>query len=303
MKTTRVVLLSLVALAGGLCVLLAVSPLFIHSLDDIDMEADGAVVGRAAGKAMGRAVEGVRGTHGIFPYREVKFTAGKDGVWFTEDDEVFHYYLADYNNEGKMTKKGCYKAGPDGVVFTSDDILQDYFLYEYDATGGPMKETYYKYVPAGQDTMGYYSLFIHNAAGDKVKLVRYSPQGEIIRYITYEYGLPRKVLRDVEYKGAGPDKAWLTPDDEIEKYHTREYGPDGRLLRAREFHVDLQGKGPDGAWFTPDDGTSSTRVFYYDAEGRPFRTNKYIGAGPDGVWFTDDDILQYYTVRYFRKLR
>ena len=230
--------------------------------------------------------------------KEVKFTAGKDGKWFTEDDEVYQYYLAEYDKKGKMVKKKCFDPGEDKIPFTKDDQLKEYWVYEYNANSEPVKEIYYKAAGLGKFEEGYYGLYDLNSSGKKVREVRYKNK-EIIRYITYEYGLQGSVVKDVEYTGNGPDGKWFTSDDEIEKYHKREYDSGGRLVRAMEYHVDKEGKGPDNIWFTADDVISSTRVFFYDKSGRAAKVCKYIGSGPDKIWFTDDDVLQYYTLRYF----
>jgi hypothetical protein len=69
--------------------------------------------------------------------KEVKYVAGKDSKMFTLDDEIFHYFLAEYNEKGKMIKRQCFKPGPDKIPFTLDDELQNYIVFEYDAQGGP----------------------------------------------------------------------------------------------------------------------------------------------------------------------
>ena len=238
---------------------------------------------------------------GIRATKEVTYVAGKDKLWFTMDDEVFHYYLAEYNANGKMAKKSCYTIGPDRVPFTSDDQLQDYFVYEYDAQGGPTREVHYKVID-GKDAQDYYSLDEHNAAGIKTKVVRYNQKGNVAHYIVYGRGTQGRLTQDVEYKGPGPDGKWFTKDDEIEKYHMRVYDKDGKLIRAMEYHVDYKGPGSDGVWFTEDDVVSSTREFIYGKAPYPTMTLKCTGPGPDGAWFTDDDIMQYYTVRAYTQV-
>ncbi|MDD4908080.1 MAG: hypothetical protein PHJ00_03360 [Candidatus Omnitrophica bacterium] len=238
---------------------------------------------------------GMRATH------EVKYVPGKDNKWFTPDDEVYHYYLAEYYSNGKMSKKSCYTAGFDKLPFTSDDHLQDYFVYEYDRLGGPVKEEHYKVVD-GKDVFDFYSLDEHNAAEIKTKVARYNFEGEVLTYVVYGRGADGRLTQDVVYNGRGADGIWFTGDDKIEKYHIREYDKDDRLLRAREYHIDHNGRGADGIWFTGDDVVFAGKELTYGKAPYPTTTLKYLEPGPDGVWFTGDDVLEYYTVRAYTQI-
>ncbi len=230
--------------------------------------------------------------------KEIKYVAGKDGKMFTPDDEIFHYFLAEYNEKGKMIKRQCFKTGPDKIPFTPDDELQNYVVFEYDAQGGPVKEMFYK-ISDGKEIQEYYSFYEHDAAGKKIKSIRYNPGGEVIRYIAYTYDRRGRVVKDVEYMEKGADDKWFTKLDTIERYHIREYDKSGRLIRTKEYHVDHQGRGSDGKWFTPDDVVSSTREFIYNKDGQLVKTLKAIGPGPDNKWFDNDDVMQYYTLHYY----
>jgi hypothetical protein len=242
------------------------------------------------------------------PVKEVKYVAGKDGVWFSADDEVYHYFTAAYDAGGNMLTKICYTVGSDKTGFTTDDPVQNYMSYEYDADGRLNRETYYTASGAdntwltADDAQGYYVLPEYDIQGNRISMIRYNPQREIIRVITYTYGPAGKIM-DVEYKSAGKDGQWFSGDDEIEKYHRFEYDRQGRMIRAREYHAEQKGPGADGRWFTPDDVVSSTKVFLYKRDNRVSQTKKYIGSGADRRWFTKDDVLQYYTKREYSPIQ
>ncbi len=235
------------------------------------------------------------------PVREIKFIAGNDKTWFTDDDEIFDYSLAAYNAAGKMVKRSRYFKGVDNTAFTADDRQQDYYLYEYDRDQNPVKESYYKILPEGAPQEAYSSVFEGAPGAQKNKSVRYA-QGRIISYTIHEYGPNGKVAKVVEYAAPGPDGQWFTADDVIEKYHVRYYDGKGRFVKAVECVLSRQGKGADGRWFTDDDAISSVKVFSYDSRGLINKTYKYTGEGPDGAWFTDDDLMQYYTCRFYRDM-
>jgi hypothetical protein len=227
--------------------------------------------------------------------KEVKFVAGKDGKWFTGDDAVYHYYLAEYDNGARLVKRSCMKPGKDGLPSTGDDELQDFRFFEHDDAGRLVNE--HSFDARGKEQSN--TVFFYDAEGAKAKDVRYAADGRVLHYVAFEPDSRGLIVRDREYKGPGPDKKWFTADDELEKYHRRYYDPDGRLLRAEECHAEHGGSGPDGKWFTADDTVFATRQFLREGGTRVNKTLKCIGAGPDGKWFTGDDVLQYYTLRYF----
>ena len=70
-------------------------------------------------------------------YKEVKFVAGPDKQWFTPDDQIYQYYLAEYDDLGRMIKKIGYK----------DDQPQEYWVYKYNVQNRPVEEIYYKNNP------------------------------------------------------------------------------------------------------------------------------------------------------------
>ena len=266
---------------------------YAEKLEFDSEETDFLAVGSDAKQNAGKNVPRIR-----LPQKEVKFVAGKDGKWFTDDDEVYHYFLAEYNNKGQMTERTCYGIGKDEILFSGDDSLKEFLVFEFDAQGRQAKKRSFKVISSSEIAEDYCSVPEFDAQGREIRDLRYRSDA-IIGYLTFEYGPLGKVEKDVEYSGTGPDKKWFSADDEIEKYHRREYRSDGKPLRAIEYLHDQQGSGADNRWFTSDDVISSTKIFFYDSAGFVNRVNKYISKGTDGVWFTDDDVLQYYTIRYY----
>ncbi len=226
--------------------------------------------------------------------REIKYTAGPDKLWFTADDQVYHFFKAEYDGKGRMTKKICLKPGPDGVAGTADDELQDYQVFGYEGNRATGDTTF---TPAGAIKVK--SIYSYDRKGRKTGETRVGPDGKTVRLVAYEYADGGKLSRDMEFSSPGADGVWGTRDDVLEKYHGREYAADGRLVRMTECHRDQRGAGSDGKWFTSDDVVSSTREFVYDDRGRVVKVRKCVSAGPDGKWFTGDDVLQYYTLRSY----
>jgi len=218
--------------------------------------------------------------------REIKYVEGKDGTWFTADDQIYHYFLPEYDDKGRMSKKSCFKAGADGIAQSSDDELVDYQTFEYGPDNNIQTETSFDAKGAKQYTI----VYDYDAKGRKVKAARVNPNNEQIRSTVFYYNSRGLLVKDVEFAGK-----------DIEKYHRYEYDRKGIMTKAMEYHVKQNGKGPDGKWFTADDVVSSTKEFFYNKNGTKAMEKKYIGAGPDGAWFTKDDVLQYYTLFYYGK--
>jgi len=243
-------------------------------------------------------------------YKEVKYVAGPDKKWFTYDDKIYHYYTYEYDKEGKKVKMKCYLTGDDGEGFTADDKLQYYKKFIYGEDGKVKKEIYYsgsgkdKKWFSPDDLIGWYSVYEYDKKGQKARVVKYNPQGEIIQYMIFTYDRKGDLVKDVDYRNPGKDGRWFTDDDVVEKYHVFKYYKDGRLKNAREFHREHNGKGKDSRWFTDDDVTSSAKEFLYNNKNKVhIEDKKYIGAGRDGVWFTDDDIIQYYVIYHYMQVR
>jgi hypothetical protein len=237
--------------------------------------------------------------------KEIKHVRGPESKWFTDNDPIYHYYAYEYDNDGRVSKKITESAGSDGLVSTSDDEIQNWLAFAYDKNGRMTGEIFFKnpgpdtkwFTP--DDIRDYDASYEYDAQGRKSRMIRRNPDQETTRVMTFAYAPEGKLIQDVEYTGAGPDKKWLTADDSIEKYHRFEYDEHGHMSRAMEYLLSQNGKGGDGVWFTPDDVISSTKEFFYECDGTRTREKKYIGSGADGVWFTADDILQYYVVYHY----
>jgi hypothetical protein len=218
--------------------------------------------------------------------KEIKYVAGKDALWFTADDQIYHYFLITFDSAGLVSKRSCLKAGSDGIAQSADDELVDYQVFEYAPDGKILTET--SFDPKG--VKQYTVVYDYDLKGRKTSVSRINPKNEEIRSISFYYNPKGQLVKDVEYA------AKL-----FEKYHKFEYDRKGLMARAMEYHIKEKGIGPDGKWFTADDVVSSTKEFSYNKDGSKSREKKYIGAGPDGKWFTQDDILQYYTLFHYDK--
>jgi len=216
--------------------------------------------------------------------KEIKYTAGADGAWFTKDDDVHEYYLLHYDNKGRFARRSGYLEGVDGLLMTDDDILDDYMTYEFRPDGQISRESLY----TGKGILQYIGVYAYDDAGQKMKVTRYGPQNNEIGSINYFHGHAGLIVKDVEYKG-----------DEIVKYHLFAYDNKHKMGKVREFHGSEGGRGKDGVWFTADDAVTSTKECFYGADSRKTKEKKYIGPGADKKWFTKDDTMQYYTVFHY----
>jgi hypothetical protein len=219
--------------------------------------------------------------------KEIKYIAGEDKQWFTDDDAIYeHYQIERDATTGKMLKSSRFLPGKDKIPFTYDDILKEFQVFEYGFDGNLLKESSYD----GQNAKKKYAqlsktVYEYDAKGRKVKRICSYPGKKETRSMVYSYDEAGNQVQDVEYKGT-----------DIEKYHRFEYDASGKLTRAMEYHVEHNGKGADGVWFTPDDVVSSTKECFYNADGAKSEDHKYISPGPDGQWFTKDDQMQYYVL-------
>ncbi len=239
--------------------------------------------------------------------REIKYIPGADKSWLTKDDEVYHYFICQYDSKFRMVKRTCYVAAKDKKPFTEDDQVQEYQIFIYDKTDKLVKEIVSDSI--GQDNqwftaddgLKYKAVYEYDHSGNKSKEIRYGPADEITYYVIFEYVPGGLVVKDICYRGKGVDNQWFTQDDQIEKYHRFVYDSEGRLLQAMEYHADQNGAGVDGVWFNSDDFVSSIKEFISDGYGLKKKERKCIGPGMDNVWFTKDDVLQYYTIFEYKK--
>lgn len=223
---------------------------------------------------------------GLIESREVKYTAGPDGKWFTKDDDVYEYFILHYDDNNRLVRKSSFTEGPDGLLMTKDDVPKDFLVFEYGIDGKISQETLYK--PSGE--IIYTGVYEYNPAGQKVKIVKTDSRNDLSGYMTFTYGHAGLIVQDAEYKGT-----------EAEKYHKFEYDDNHRTGKVVEVKAADGGKGPDGKLFTADDIITSAKQCFYHKGGTKDREKKYEDPGPDGQWFTGDDVIQYYTVFHYDK--
>lgn len=262
----------LLALAAGAC------DLACSESREIDDRYDVPRTGRDA-------IAGSAGETGPHVDRDIRFIAGPDGAWFTQDDAICNYYLKRFDAAGLLRERSFYLPGPDRAAFTADDIAEEHQVFAYDAAGRMIREEFY----GRKKKKLYTALYEYDAAGRKVRVVRKAGRKQKVGEMTFGYDARGQLAQDAEYDGAG----------DLVKYHRFFYDRKGRVSRAVEYHRDHNGQGPDGVWFSGDDVIFAAKEYFYDRDGSGFKDKKYIAAGPDGVWFTPDDTIQYYTVNEY----
>lgn len=196
--------------------------------------------------------------------RELKYVAGADGKWFSEDDQLYHYFVVEHDAGGSVIKRTCFKP---------DNSVQDSQEYSYGRGGAISRETSFD----GQGNKLYDAVYQYDSRGRKTRVIRYNPAGQEIWSMNFEYGPKGLLVKDFEYKGS-----------QLEKWHAFEYDKKKRMVRAREY------KTLEGPVF-------AAKEFFYNPDGSKSKEHKYTGPGPDGVWFTPDDVMQYYTVFEYGK--
>jgi hypothetical protein len=227
--------------------------------------------------------------------------AGRDGVYFTGDDEIFGY--TEHRKATNPTRRftvEIYDAGADGLWFTPDDgtgATRDMTFL------GPEGEIL-AVIPSGNP--GPDGIWL---TGDDRLLGYDAPSRDPRVFATY--GAP------------GADGLWFTADDSIERFTATDRDASGRPLQDW-----YGGPGPDGIPLTADDhpcgvsryryldagvsvedgvnyntgcfhndnGRAARWQFTRDAQGRLLRKVTYVDAGPDGVWLTEDDSIEQYDV-------
>ncbi len=274
------------------CIAWILSILFIHSATNIAMAAE--TTSPSTSKSLRQ--------------KEVKYVSGPDKAWFTSDDQIYHYFICEYDSKGQMILKKRLITGPDKTPFTQDDVVEEYEAYTLDENGNTTKTTLFD-KPGNDniwfskdDVARYVENYELNTDKQKTKATR-TASGNTIRVINYSYNDKGWNTGDSEYCAAGNDGTWSTKDDVLDKYHKYEFDSAGNILKSSEFHANHNGKGNDNTWFTDDDVVFAIKKHLYGTNGQLEKELKAIGCGPDGAWFTDDDVLQYYTLIYYTPAR
>lgn len=226
--------------------------------------------------------------------KEIKYVAGADKQWFSDDDAVYeHYQIEREAGTGRILRSFRYLPGEDGIPFTYDDKLKEFQVMEYGFDGQLIKEKSFN----GQSRRKKYDLL--STSG-----YEYDPQGRKLAKTTiYSDKRPlRKVLYSYDQHGQ-QSRAEEFSGEELEKYHTFEYSSSGQMVRMFEYHLKHDGKGGDGQWFTADDIVSSVKETLYGVDGKKAEDHKYTAPGSDGEWFTADDQMQYYVIFEFSEGR
>jgi hypothetical protein len=73
--------------------------------------------------------------------KEIKYVAGPDKVWFSDDDMVYeHYQIERDAKTGRLLRSFRYLPGEDRIPFTYDDKLKEFQVMEYGFDGQLIKE-------------------------------------------------------------------------------------------------------------------------------------------------------------------
>ncbi|MDD2702631.1 MAG: hypothetical protein PHC33_01315 [Candidatus Omnitrophica bacterium] len=232
---------------------------------------------------------------------EVKYIAGPDKKWFTQDDHIYGYYLYEFDARGRPASKECFMFKPKAFHYAHVNDLCEYWKYEYDDRGLLSKQRHYahpgcdKQWYTGDDVEIGCTRFVFDLNGVKTREIKYNPREQEISYIIFKHDAGGRVFEDLEYGKTGKDGVWFTRDDELEKHHVYDYVENDAVCRVKEFSLKSGETVSNKTVLTDDGSANAVKIYFYNPDGSLREDRKYAGSGPDGIWFTDDDVLQYYT--------
>jgi hypothetical protein len=254
------------------------------------------------------------------------YSGGKDGIWFTDDDEID--FMNVYNKAGDLIETYSFNnPGPDGIYHTQDDVYNSYELHYYDEKGKEIE--YVEGNSAGSDGIwlteddGFSAFHIYEYDNNLLsREIHYSDIDVISCYYIINYDQDSRIKAEWKYKGPGSDGAWFTEDDELADETTYQYDDSGNILRETfgqdkygnisywySYTYDAENKivekieytreGFDNKWFTEDDFINTRELFEYNRDGQLTLSINSHSAGDDGIWFNSDDNINYYTVQEY----
>lgn len=246
---------------------------------------------------------------------------GRDGTWFTSDDEVHTAgrYSAVEPMTGEFRLEVSYAGEPplqgtDGAWGTRDDRASTWTI----RTESETMECGVTHSDAGPDGL-WDETDCGNGANDDT----------IITVVWNRLDDQGRVIESCISLDSGEDGIWTTDDDVLDRdgatcsqrmwlddYRSvmtfvGDVGPDGipfseddtvRLTYLSEvdeyggqvFEARVEGPGDDETWFTSDDGFSGINRWTRDRFRQPTTRTAINGPGPDGVWLTEDDAVSRY---------
>ena len=77
--------------------------------------------------------------------KEIKYTSGEDGLWFSADDAIYDYSLFKYDSSGRVMEKICYDIHTTNEENEplSKKRVSEYLLLQYDSDGKMVREILY----------------------------------------------------------------------------------------------------------------------------------------------------------------
>ncbi|MFH0974205.1 MAG: hypothetical protein V1874_00310 [Spirochaetota bacterium] len=256
------------------------------------------------------------------------YSGGKDGTWFTDDDDVDVMIV--YNKAGDVLESLSFNGpGPDGKYFTQDDIYNSYELHFYNDNGNEVE--YVAGDSAGRDGIwlteddSFSALHLFEYDNNLLRReIQYSDTDIVSCYYLLNYDSDSRIEAEWKYKGAGPDGAWFTEDDDLAEETTYQYDDSGNILRETfgqdkygnilywySFAYNAENKiiekteytreGYDNKWFTDDDFINSREMFEYNKDGQLALSINSHSPGNDRIWYNSDDNINYYTVLDYTK--
>lgn len=244
--------------------------------------------------------------------------AGRDGTWFTADDEVHtaDSYSAVVPMTGEFLLFVTYAGEPplqgtDGAWGTRDDRASRWDI----RTESETMQCGVSHTDAGPDGLWDETDCGNGTNDDTIVSVawnRLDEQGRVIESCTSvgpgddgiwttdddildrdgETCSQQTWLDDFRYvrtflEDVGPDGIPFSDDDTLRLtylYEVDEYG--GNVFEAR-----VEGPGDDETWFTTDDGFTVINRWTRDRFQQQTSRTIVDGPGPDGVWLTEDDAV------------
>jgi hypothetical protein len=182
--------------------------------------------------------------------------AGSDGVWLTQDDNVYQQLVHELNSDNRIVR-----------TLLSDFIaLRNVDEYSYNSDGlVTQRTTFVRDVSEGTDGV----LGTDDDIPDS--------------YYSYNYTQNENVV--IFYTGPGTDSIWFSDDDNIELYTLEKLND----LGFKTFDYSFNGSGLDGVWGTNDDSFSFGQSFQYNGDGNLTVTSDMSSTGVDLTPFTSDD--------------
>ena len=122
----------------------------------------------------------------------VKYIPDRTHNQLTEGDAVYNHFVYEQDRKGRTIRNKCYTIGPNNTIITTDQYLKYQLVYEYDIKGRLTREICYNDKGAdnkwftADDIESYNSIYEYDRKGNKLKVVKYAKDDNILQYTTFE---------------------------------------------------------------------------------------------------------------------